>query len=179
MKKIYKILLIAGCGAIAAVIIFVSVSSGNPSNPVAALQVMQEAQTSASQSVATFVPETTETPAITPATVSPGATTAAATASNQANTNPKPSSSDSTGSGSGSGTVPKSTPTPAPNPTNAPTPKPTETPAPQSTTAPTGAPTPCPSQDAQQTIDDTHDWIDDNHPTPAPPDPSQPGIGNW
>ena len=175
MKKIHKIFIVSGCAAVAAAIIFVSVSSGNPSSPVTALQVMQEAQTSASQSVETLVPETTETPAVTPAAVSPGGTTAAATASIQANTNQKPSSSGSTGSGSGSGTVPKSTPTPAPNPTNAPT----ATPEPHPTTAPTGAPTPCPSQDAQKTIDDTHNWIDDNHPTPAPPDPSQPGIGNW
>jgi len=72
--------------------------------------------------------------------------------------------SSSSGSGSDDETSPTETPTPQPTPTGH---------------TPTGAPTPCPSEDAQQTIDDTHDWIDDNHPTPAPPDPDLPGIGNW
>jgi hypothetical protein len=177
MKKVYKILIMAGCAAVAAVIIFVNVSSGDPSNPVTALQVTQEAQPSDSQPEIT-APESIQTP---PAvSVAPSSNETAGDAPTPSvQESPKsslPASKESESNSSASSGVDTSAgSTPAPNPTTAPTPQPTATPTP----APTGAPTPCPSGDEQQTIDDTRDWIEDNQPTPALPDPDLPGIGNW
>jgi len=182
MKKVYKILIMAGCAAVVAVIIFVNVSSGDSSSPVTALQVTQEEQPSDSQPAVTAMPESTGMPPDASAAPSPSETAGDAPTPS-ARESPKPSSSaikESESNNSASSGVDTSTgSTPTPNPTTAPTPQPTATPTPAPTGAPTGAPTPCPSEDEQQTIDDTRDWIEDNQPTPAPPDPDLPGIGNW
>lgn len=182
MKKIYKILIMAGCAAVAVVIIFVNVSSGDPSSPVTALQVTQEEQPSDSQPAVKVTPESTGKPPAASMAPSPSeAAGDAPTASVQES--PKPSSPASkeseTNSNASSGVDTSTGSTPTPSPTTAPTPQPTATPTPTPAAAPTGAPTPCPSGDEQQTIDDTRDWIEDNQPTPAPPDPDLPGIGDW
>jgi hypothetical protein len=182
MKKVYKILIIAGCAAVAAVIMFVNVSSGDPPSPVTALQVTQEEQPSDSQPMITAMPESTGMPPADSASPSSSeATGDAPTASIQ--TSPKPSSPASkeseTNSSASSGVDTSTGSTSTLSPTTAPTPQPTATSTPTPAASPTGAPTPCPSGDEQQTIDDTRDWIEDNQPTPAPPDPDLPGIGNW
>lgn len=181
MKKVYKIWIMAGCAVVAAVIIFINVSSGDPSSPVTALQVTQGAQPSDSQPEVT-APESTGTHPAVSVAPSPSETAGdAPTPSVQAGTKPSsPASKESeSNSNASSGVDTSAGSTPAPSPTKAPTPQPTATPTPTPAAAPTGAPTPCPSGDEQQTIDDTRDWIEDNQPTPAPPDPDLPGIGNW